>query len=143
MSVDEAMRIAEERYRLLGPVKIEAADGISDVTWEPGVNAGNGWGFVHGGFVATILDETAGSAMHCLFPPGSPGYPTASMQIDYLKGVRPGHRYTGRGRVLRMTRKLAVTEAHIRGDAGLCARATVTFVIDNPPAHLIGFSALD
>lgn len=101
--------------------------GLIELRWRPGAALGNSYGFVHGGFVAMVLDDAAGMA--ALPALGAErGMLTAGLNIQYLRPVLPApHRVLGRA--VRVGRNLILGDAEVVDDEGrLCARVAGTFV---------------
>jgi len=57
--------------------------------WIPGEQLTNPVGMVHGGFVAGVVDDACGLAVQSLLP-SVRAFPTAHMDIDFLRGIRIG-----------------------------------------------------
>ncbi|MFL5637028.1 MAG: PaaI family thioesterase [Gemmatimonadaceae bacterium] len=85
----------------------------------------NPGGTVQGGFLAAMLDDTQGPALFG-HTHGEAYAPTIDFTISFLKEARPGH-FVARGRVVRMGRTIAFTEAELFDQGGdVVARATFT-----------------
>jgi uncharacterized protein (TIGR00369 family) len=85
----------------------------------------NPGGTVQGGFLAAMLDDTQGPALFG-HTHGEAYAPTVDFNISFLKEARPGQ-FVGKGRVVRMGKTIAFTEAELFDDSGdLVARATFT-----------------
>ena len=85
----------------------------------------NPGGAVQGGFLAAMLDDTQGPALFG-HTHGQAYAPTVDFSISFLKEARPGA-FIARGRVVRLGRTIAFTEAELFDDAGdMVARATFT-----------------
>jgi uncharacterized protein (TIGR00369 family) len=130
------------RPTLLGYRMIEMDGGRSLVTWTPDANLGNPMGFVHGGFVGVMIDDVAGMAVSSVLPDWR-AFPTASLHVDFLRGVKVGDTVNCRGIVVRAGRRVTVADTTICDDGGqLLARGTCTFAVDLSDTDLVGFSAL-
>ena len=85
----------------------------------------NPQGFVQGGIIAAMLDDTHGPALFAhvegkLFPV------TIDCNISFIKAARLGS-FVGKGRLVSMGKTIAFTEAELFDDAGeLVARGTFT-----------------
>jgi uncharacterized protein (TIGR00369 family) len=85
----------------------------------------NPQGFVQGGIIAAMLDDTHGPALFAhvegkLFPV------TIDCNISFIKAARLGS-FVGRGRLVSMGKTIAFTEAELFDEAGeLVARGTFT-----------------
>jgi uncharacterized protein (TIGR00369 family) len=92
-----------------------------DARWE----FTNPAGYVQGGFLAAMLDDTMGPAVFVMsegrfFPP------TLDLHVSFLAPTRPG-RLVGEGRVVQMGRSIAFLEGVLFDAAGTpVARATAT-----------------
>lgn len=86
-----------------------------------------GWeNLVHGGVLATIMDETMGwTAIHFLKKFGL----TNSMTVEYLKPVRIGERIRVEGRVLQVSGKREATVEGLlyKDENVLCVKSVGTF----------------
>ena len=83
----------------------------------------NPGGTVQGGFLAAMLDDTQGPALFG-HTHGEAYAPTIDFNISFLKEARPG-KFIAKGRVLRLGRTIAFTEAELFDEAGdMIARAT-------------------
>lgn len=94
---------------------------------------------VHGGVIASLIDNCAGGAASSMVPQGK-GVVTADMHINYLRpGTAPQLR--ARGRVIKSGRKLIVVQVEVFNHNGqMCAIGTLSFaVIDHranqPPVN--------
>ena len=86
-------------------------DGHAEVSWVPTPDMANPVGNVHGGVVATIVDEVTGMAVISMLEAGSA--PTGSLQVDYLHAIPIGPTYKVVGEVVRLGRAVAVADARI------------------------------
>jgi uncharacterized protein (TIGR00369 family) len=130
------------RHRSLGYWVTELADGRSRFDWTPPAEIANPAGMVHGGFVAALVDDVCGTAVQSMLD-GFRAYPTASMHVDFLRGVRVGLTHVARGVVVRAGRRLTVADCTIHDPDGvLLARGTCSFALDLSDSPLVGFSAL-
>lgn len=130
------------RHSLMGYTVTEYAGGRSLLEWTPTEQLTNPVGMVHGGFVAAMVDDACGCAMQSLLP-GFRAFPTASMHIDFLRGISVGHTYRCHGIVVRVGRRMSVADCLIRdGDGQLMARGTCTFAVDMTDTDAVGFSAV-
>ena len=83
----------------------------------------NPGGTVQGGFLAAMLDDTQGPALFG-HTHGEAYAPTIDFNISFLKEARPGN-FIAKGRVLRLGRTIAFTEAELFDEEGdMIARAT-------------------
>jgi uncharacterized protein (TIGR00369 family) len=131
-----------KRHRLLGYRVTEMGGGRCRLAWTPGEDLSNPLGFVHGGFVAAIVDDACGTAVASLLSDWRP-FPTASMRVEFLKGLKLGESFVVRGQVLRAGRSMTFADTLIRNQDGmLLARGTCTFALDLSGTDLVGFSAL-
>jgi uncharacterized protein (TIGR00369 family) len=106
-------------------------DGRSEMTWTPTPDMANPFGSVHGGIVATVIDEATGAAVMSSIEAGSA--PTVSMTIDYLHPIGIGGTYTALGEIVRMGRAIAIADARILNEEGkLLVRGTCIYQIPRP-----------
>jgi uncharacterized protein (TIGR00369 family) len=130
------------RSSLLGYRMVEMGEGRSVVSWTPQANVGNPMGFVHGGFVGVMVDDIAGMAVSSMLPDWR-AFPTASLHVDFLRGIRVGDTVSCRGTVVRAGRRLTVADTTIEdGDGQLLARGTCMFAVDLSDTDIVGFTAL-
>lgn len=106
---------------------------------EPGGEHYNPIGTVHGGWIATLLDSAVGCAIHSALPRGS-GYTTLELKVNYLKAVTDRvPRLRAEGRVVTVSRRVAVAEGRLHDAAGrLYALATTTCLVFPLPAEGTG-----
>jgi uncharacterized protein (TIGR00369 family) len=83
----------------------------------------NGSGFVQGGFLCAMLDDTMGPAV--LIASHGTRYPaTIDMNVSFLAPAK-SRRFFGEGRVVQLGKTVAFVEAQLSDDAGtIVARAT-------------------
>lgn len=103
-------------------------DGKAEATWTPTPDMANPVGNVHGGVVATIIDEMTGAAVISMIEAGSA--PTVSLHIDFLNPIPIGPTYTAIGEVVRLGRSTAVADARVLAEDGtVLARGTAVFQV--------------
>jgi uncharacterized protein (TIGR00369 family) len=106
-------------------------DGRSEMTWTPTPDMANPFGSVHGGIVATVIDEATGAAVMSSIEAGSA--PTVSMTVEYLHAIQIGGTYTAVGEIVRMGRAIAIADARILNDEGkVLVRGTCIYQIPRP-----------
>ena len=92
-----------------------------DARWE----FTNPAGYIQGGFLAAMLDDTMGPAVFAMTE-GRSYSPTIDMHVSFLKPARPG-RLVGEGRVVQLGKSIAFVEATLSDATGEpVARATCT-----------------
>jgi len=90
-----------------------------DARWE----FTNPAGYIQGGFLAAMLDDTMGPAVFVMSG-GRLYSPTIDMHVSFLKPARPG-RLVGEGRVVQLGKSIAFVEATLSDATGEpVARAT-------------------
>jgi uncharacterized protein (TIGR00369 family) len=112
---------------LLGWRVVDArpADGWIRIRFEGRPEFVNPAGFIQGGFLAAMLDDTMGPAMFVhsegrLFPP------TIDMHVTFLAPAKPGPLY-GEGQVVQAGRSIAFLEGKLMdADGVVVARATAS-----------------
>ena len=83
----------------------------------------NGSGFVQGGFVTAMLDDTMGPAV-LVASDGRAYVVSIGLQVQFLRAARPG-RFIGEGTVLQLGKSIAFVEARLHDVEGaLVATAT-------------------
>jgi uncharacterized protein (TIGR00369 family) len=106
-------------------------DGQAEMSWTPTPDMANPYGSVHGGIIATIIDEVTGAAVMSSIEAGSA--PTVSMNVEYLHAIPIGGTYTAVGEIVRMGRAMAIADARILNEEGkLLARGTCIYQIPRP-----------
>jgi uncharacterized protein (TIGR00369 family) len=106
-------------------------DGKSEATWTPTPDMANPLGSVHGGIVATVIDEVTGAAVMSSIESGTA--PTVSMNVEYLHAIPIGGTYTAVGEIVRMGRAMAIADARILNEEGkVLARGTCIYQIPRP-----------
>ena len=106
-------------------------DGRSEASWTPTPDMANPFGSVHGGIIATVIDEVTGAAVISSIDAGSA--PTVSMNVEYLHAIPIGGTYTAVGEVVRMGRAVAIADARILNEDGqVLARGTCICQIPRP-----------
>ncbi len=131
-----------KRHTLMGYSFKEFGDGRALLEWTPGEQLTNPVGMVHGGFVAGVVDDACGLAVQSLLP-SVRAFPTAHMDIDFLRGIRVGDTFKVESLVVRVGRRLTVADCLVRDDTGqLMARGTCTFAVDMTDTDIVGFSAV-
>jgi uncharacterized protein (TIGR00369 family) len=115
-------------YRL-----VDVEEGFARYVGEPGGHLRDHTGDIHGGFVATMLDSAAGSAIHSTLPAGT-GYLTTGHSVRYLRPVTP---ITGPvhavGRVVSHGRHSALATVELRDSSErLLAQASNTCMLLHP-----------
>ncbi len=114
---------------------VSMGDGRSEVSWTPGPDMANPVGNVHGGLVATIVDEVAAMAVISAIDRKS-SVPTVSLHVDFLHGIAIGATYRALGEVVRVGRAVAVADARIvDADDRVLARGTCIFQLPRTPAE--------
>ena len=110
----------------IGQVIVGAEPGRVELAWTPDAKLCNPGGTVHGGFIATILDNAvclAASSLGDVFMPQL----TLNLNIDYLRAVQVGRTYTVVGTVTHAGRSRTVSAATLLDEDGRpCASATAS-----------------
>jgi uncharacterized protein (TIGR00369 family) len=112
---------------LLGWEVVEArpADGWIRMRFEGRPEFVNPAGYIQGGFLAAMLDDTMGPAMF-VYSEGRLFTPTIEMHVSFLAPARPGPLY-GEGQVVQAGRSIAFLEGRLMDLSGtVIARATAT-----------------
>ena len=112
---------------LLGWEVVEArpADGWIRIRFEGRPEFVNPAGFIQGGFLAAMLDDTMGPAMF-IYSEGRMFTPTIELHVSYLAPARPGPLY-GEGQVVQAGKSIAFLEGRLMDLSGtIVAKATAT-----------------
>ena len=106
-------------------------DGHAEMSWTPTPDMANPFGSVHGGIIATVIDESCGAALMPLID--APSAPTVSLNVEYLHAVQIGGAYTVRSEIVRKGRAIAIADAHVVDEEGtMLVRGTCFFQIPRP-----------
>jgi uncharacterized protein (TIGR00369 family) len=106
-------------------------DGKSEMSWTPTPDMANPFGSVHGGIVATVIDEATGAAVMSTIESGSA--PTVSLNVEYLHAIQIGGTYTAVGEIVRRGRAVAIADARILDEEGkVLVRGTCIYQIPRP-----------
>jgi uncharacterized protein (TIGR00369 family) len=112
---------------LLGWEVVEArpADGWIRMRFEGRPEFVNPAGYIQGGFLAAMLDDTMGPAMF-VYSEGRLFTPTIEMHVSFLAPARPGPLY-GEGQVVQAGKSIAFLEGRLMDLSGtVIAKATAT-----------------
>ncbi|MBI1179201.1 MAG: hotdog fold thioesterase [Alphaproteobacteria bacterium] len=123
-------RVLSPGGRTLGTalVDYDAAERVVTLAFVAQPEFTNILGAVHGGYVAAMLDETAGMAAKLSLPLDK-AVPTLDFNTTFLAPAPTG-RLLGRGRVLRLGRRTAFMEALLTTEEEkVLARMTVTALV--------------
>lgn len=86
-------------------------------TVEANENHQNLFGGVHGGFAATVIDTTTGCAVQTLLAKGE-GFATVDLNVKMMRPVPKNTALLAEGRIINISRSLAVAEGDIKDDQG-------------------------
>lgn len=94
-------------------------------------------GVVHGGVLATLMDEATGHAivtLRGLEAMSEAPHATIEMNVSFLSGARVGDELVCEARTLRVGRSVAFAEAEVRRreSDGLVAKGRFAYVIPSP-----------
>ncbi|MEE4496215.1 PaaI family thioesterase [Streptomyces sp. BE230] len=113
-------------YSHLGLTFAEVEKGRVELMWTPSATVLNRGGIVHGGYIATALDEACGVAAISLSEPATP-FVTMQLSVDYLRPLLVGSVYRVVGTVQQSGSIRTLARTEISDSAGrLCAQATGT-----------------
>ncbi|MFC8721715.1 PaaI family thioesterase [Kitasatospora sp. NPDC057198] len=121
--LDRVRRLADDLASAYLPhahlgLAIDRADkGLVELRWTPGDAILNRAGTVHGGYIATALDEACGLAASSASEPAAP-FLTMSLNVDYLRPVLAGVVYTVTGEVLQASRTRTLVRATVTDPLG-------------------------
>jgi uncharacterized protein (TIGR00369 family) len=101
------------------------------MSWSPTPDMANPFGSVHGGIIATVIDESCGAALMPMIE--TPSAPTVSLNVEYLHPVPIGGTYTVISEIVRKGRAMAIADSRILNDEGTTiVRGTCFFQIPRP-----------
>jgi len=129
-----------ERWIDLGYELVGRRDGLAHLRWTPTQQLANPMGFVHGGYVAVVVDDTCGVAVSSLLPELRP-FPTASLHLDFYRGMRVGETVDCHGTVTRVGRHVTFAETSLYVGERLVARGRCVFAAEMADTGALGFSA--
>jgi uncharacterized protein (TIGR00369 family) len=110
---------------------LSSRDGKAEMSWTPTPDMANPFGSVHGGIIATVIDESTGAALMPLIE--TPSAPTVSLNVEYLHPVPVGGTYRVHSEIVRRGRAMAIVDARIVDEDGkVLARGTAFFQIPRP-----------
>ena len=110
---------------------LSSQEGHAEMAWTPTPDMANPFGSVHGGIIATVIDELTGAAVISSVEAGSA--PTVSMNVEYLHAIPIGGTYTAVGEIVRIGRAMAIADARILNEEGkVLARGTCICQIPRP-----------
>jgi uncharacterized protein (TIGR00369 family) len=95
-------------------------------------------GVVHGGIVASMLDEMAGRALMGVDPQQSRFFATARLDIQYRKPVPVGEPLRLVGRATKLKERSAAAHAAIYGPGGDLLAEADAILVDVPASRLEG-----
>jgi uncharacterized protein (TIGR00369 family) len=137
--LDQVLAMAEAKaqspmMQLLGARVVGAEKGRVIMAATPTVTFNNQVGVMHGGYIATLLDNACGSAAHSVLD-GAHYCLTLEIKVAYLRAI---HVETGEltvtGWVQKAGRQIINTEGVIRDAAGRdLATATSTLIVQDIP----------
>jgi uncharacterized protein (TIGR00369 family) len=104
--------------RLLGwrILAVKPQEGWIKVAFDARWEFTNPAGYIQGGFLAAMLDDTMGPAVFAMSD-GKLYSPTIDMQVSFLKPARPGP-LVGEGRVIHLGKSIAHMEASLTDARG-------------------------
>ena len=106
-------------------------DGQGEMSWTPTPDMANPFGSVHGGIVATVIDEVTGAAVMSSIESGTA--PTVSLHVEYLHAIAIGGTYTVVGEIVRRGRAMAIVDGRIVNEEGkVLVRGTCIYQIPRP-----------
>jgi uncharacterized protein (TIGR00369 family) len=109
-------------------VSVSPEEGTIEVAFTATEAFVNPAGFIQGGFLAAMLDDTMGPALVAGLEPGDFA-PTTDLHVQFVRPARPG-RLTGRGRVIRRGRDVGFLAGELLDTQGaIVAVATATVQI--------------
>ena len=109
-------------------ISVSPEDGTIEVAFAASEAFLNPAGFIQGGFLAAMLDETLGPALVAGLNPGDFA-PTTDLHVQFLRPARPG-RLLGRGRVVRRGKDVGFIAGELLdGEGAVVAVATATVQI--------------
>ena len=105
---------------------LSSQDGKAEMSWTPTPDMANPFGSVHGGIIATVIDEATGAAL--LPSIETPSAPTVSLNVEYLL-LGPHRRDLHRAQRDRTKRPaMAIVDALVENEEGkVLARGTAFF----------------
>jgi uncharacterized protein (TIGR00369 family) len=105
---------------------LSSRDAHAEMSWSPTPDMANPFGSVHGGIIATVIDESCGAALMPLIE--APSAPTVALSVEYLHAVQIGGSYTVLSQIVRKGRAIAIADAHIENEEGtMLVRAPASF----------------
>jgi acyl-coenzyme A thioesterase 13 len=110
---------------------LESSEGKARMSWAPTPDMANPFGSVHGGIIATVIDESCGAALMPSIE--TPSAPTVSLNVEYLHPVPIGGDYEVLSEIVRRGRAMAIVDSRIVNEEGtMLVRGTAFFQIPRP-----------
>ena len=125
-------RIPPPTYEYLNAELLEQAPGRVRCRFRPTDEMTNPWGVIQGGILAAFFDDTMGPAVASVA--GGRGFATVSLNVSYLRAVRPGDRLLCEAVVVKHGHSHAYVEATLTRESGgeIVARATTVNLFLDP-----------
>ncbi|WP_433327064.1 PaaI family thioesterase [Spirillospora sp. CA-294931] len=101
----------------LGQSVVGAEDGLVELAWAPSERLCNPAGIVHGGYIAMVLDNAVCMAGASTCEHFMPMF-TLNLNIEYLRAVKAGEKYTAVGTCVHAGRTRMVANAVISDSRG-------------------------
>lgn len=108
---------------LIGLEVSEQGDGTAVVTLHATDHHLNGYGTIHGGVIASIVDVAMGAAVSAA---GASSPVTIEMKVTYLEPGKPGP-VRAEAKVRKRGKRLTIVEAEVAQEDDLLALALATF----------------
>lgn len=123
--------IWQERYpiiKMLNGSTLEVNEGVVKFEFLVDRDLVNPNGILHGGIMATMLDELMGCAVWTMNIPAP--FATINLQVDYLTAAKIGEKIIGEGIVLKAGRTVMHAEAKLYNDKNnIVAKAVSNLVV--------------
>jgi uncharacterized protein (TIGR00369 family) len=121
-------------------ISVSPEDGTIEVAFNASEAFVNPAGFIQGGFLAAMLDDTMGPALVAGLNPGDFA-PTTDLHVQFLRPARPG-RLIGRGRVVRRGKDVGFLAGELV-DAGGAVVAVATATVQIRPQMILNGERTD
>lgn len=130
MGPDGGLAHGVSAYLGMRMVRVEPGVAVVEVAVTPELV--HGFGAVHGGVVATVVDQALGSAVLPLLPAGT--WPaTLEFKVNYLAAARQGV-ISATGTVVSLRKRTAVVQVEVTNEERTIAVALGTLSLQPPPS---------
>lgn len=111
---------------LLGIRLLDYSPGYAKASMRVSDKLSSLYGRLHGGAILSFADDTIGKAV---FTAVRKAIIAVEIKMNFLRVPKMGEEITAEARVIHAGKRLVVGEAEVRGEEGLIAKATSTYLV--------------